>query len=53
MLVLGGHGLRGVVSASRGVAGRVLVVFRGVVLAAGVRTCVCGGVDGEGRVLAV
>ena len=40
MLVLGRHNLRGVVSASRGVAGCLLVFFRWVVVAAGLRTCV-------------
>jgi len=50
---LGVHGLRGVVSALCGVAGGVVVVFCWVVLDAGLRTCVCGGGEGEGRVLAV
>ena len=38
MLGLGGHGLRGVVSALCGVAGGVVVVFGWVVLVAGLRT---------------
>ena len=53
MLGLGGHGLRGVVSALCGVAGGVVVGFGWVVLVAGLRTYVCGGGEGEGRVLAV
>ena len=53
MLGLGGQGLRVVVSALCGVAGGVVVVFRWFVLAAGLRTCVCGGVYGEARVLSV
>ena len=53
MLGLGGHGLRGVVSALCGVAGGVVVGLGWVVLVAGLRTCVCGGGEGEGRVLAV
>ena len=53
MLGLGVHGLRGVVYALCGVAGGVVVVFCWVVLVAGLRTCVCGGVEGEGCVLAV
>ena len=49
MLGLGGHGLRGVVSALCGVAGGVVVGLGWVVLVAGL----CGGGEGEGRVLAV
>ena len=44
--------LAGMVSALCGVAGGVVVVFGWVVLVAGLRTYVCGGGEGEGRVLA-
>ena len=55
MLGLGGHGLRGVVSALCGVAGGVVVVFGWVVLVAGLRMRRRGGgregVGGEGLTL--
>ena len=54
MLGLGVHGLRGVVYALCGVAGDVVTVSVGLCWMRGyVRTCVCGGVEGEGCVLAV